>query len=62
MNVTSGNYAVTITDNNGCTATFTTGVNQPSAALNVSAFKTDELCHSDHGALIDITVNGGTGP
>lgn len=61
-NVASGNYAVTITDNNGCTATFTTGVNQPSAALNVSAFKTDELCHADHGALIDITVNGGTGP
>ncbi|MEP7264710.1 MAG: gliding motility-associated C-terminal domain-containing protein, partial [Bacteroidota bacterium] len=61
-NVTSGSYSVTVTDKNGCTTVYSTGVSQPAAALAVSAFKTDELCNNDHGALIDLTVSGGSTP
>jgi hypothetical protein len=61
-----GTYTVTVTDANGCTATQSQVITQPSA-LVLSVMKTDPTCEaisnppnlSEDGA-IDLTVSGGT--
>jgi hypothetical protein len=53
----AGTYTVTVTDNNGCSATSSYTINEP-AAINLSEVHTDEMTGSD--ATIDLTVFGGT--
>ncbi|WP_420388274.1 PKD domain-containing protein [Roseivirga sp.] len=57
--VTAGNYTVTVTDANGCTASVTATVNEP-APLTLSSSKVDVLCNGDATGSIDLTVSGGT--
>lgn len=58
-NVTSGNYNVTITDNNGCTATNNVTINQPTA-IQSSLTKVDVLCFGGSDGDINLSVSGGT--
>jgi gliding motility-associated-like protein len=53
-----GNYSVTITDDNGCTAVNTVSIIEPNA-LEGTSVSTDDL---GEGGTIDITVTGGTIP
>lgn len=62
QNLPAGNYQVTVTDANGCTAVFNNNVNQPAAALAVNGLVTDVLCHGALTGAVDVTVSGGTGP
>lgn len=59
--LSAGTYNVTVTDDNGCTATQSATITQPSA-INVSAIITDESCSGEGDGAIDITISGGQSP
>lgn len=59
--VPAGTYTVTLTDNNGCTATATGTVSQPPPiVINLNGNNPD--CNGDTNGSIISTVNGGTPP
>ncbi|MCW5906252.1 MAG: gliding motility-associated C-terminal domain-containing protein [Chitinophagales bacterium] len=55
-----GNYSVTVSDANNCTATTSATVSQPTAIV-LSTSKTDATCFGVANGSIDLTVSGGTG-
>lgn len=57
----AGNYAVTVTDADGCTSTATAAVTTPSGPSATDAV-TNALCHSGNTGAVDVTVSGGTAP
>lgn len=58
--LSAGTYNVTVTDENSCTTTSNTILNQPTP-LNSTVVITNALCNGGTGS-IDQTVTGGTGP
>ncbi|MCX2680546.1 T9SS type A sorting domain-containing protein [Galbibacter sp. EGI 63066] len=63
-NIPAGNYRVTVTDESGSTASFTTEfieITQPEA-ISLEAIVEDNLCYSDNQGSIDIAVSGGVSP
>jgi gliding motility-associated-like protein len=58
---TSGNYGVTVMDDNGCTETenFTVDIYP---TTTISADVTDNLCYGTPAGEIDVTLSGGTSP
>ncbi|MBL0343395.1 MAG: gliding motility-associated C-terminal domain-containing protein [Bacteroidetes bacterium] len=63
LNLSTGNYTVTITDANGCTLIQNASVSQPSAAISANATTTANIsCFSGNNGAIDVTVAGGTSP
>lgn len=59
----SGNYSVTITDANGCSAVSAAIVTQPSASVAASMNITQQVnCASGSNGAIDLTITGGTAP
>ena len=54
-------YSVTVTDANGCTATYSTVVTEPDAVMAVASI-TNILCNGAASGAIDLTVSGGTAP
>ncbi|WP_258540614.1 T9SS type B sorting domain-containing protein [Parvicella tangerina] len=54
-------YAVTATDNNGCTAALSIVITEPNA-VNIDAVVTNPLCASTMDGAIDITVNDANSP
>lgn len=62
VNVPSGNYSYTVTDNNGCTYSNSVFIAQPAQALNVTNTITDVNCFGESNGGIDLTVTGGTTP
>ncbi|MEL1245946.1 choice-of-anchor J domain-containing protein [Flavobacterium sp. DGU11] len=58
----AGNYSVTITDANGCTAVKNVTITQPAAALTASATSTNIACNGGSNGSISLTVSGGTAP
>ncbi|MCB0630863.1 MAG: gliding motility-associated C-terminal domain-containing protein [Saprospiraceae bacterium] len=61
-NLAAGDYSVTVTDGNGCTAEETFTVNDEESNLTVTKKKiTDALCHNSSNGAIDINVNNGSG-
>ncbi|MCX6198674.1 MAG: gliding motility-associated C-terminal domain-containing protein [Bacteroidetes bacterium] len=59
--VVAGNYSVTITDGNGCTASATATVTQP-AALVMNSTVTNVSCAGGANGSVDVTVQGGVFP
>ncbi|MCX6273950.1 MAG: PKD domain-containing protein [Bacteroidetes bacterium] len=55
----AGNYTVTITDANGCTATATTTVTQPTL-LTAAASSTPVLCNAGSDGTATVVANNGT--
>ncbi len=52
-------YTVTVTDANGCTATASAIINEPSA-LTITTSAMDESCNIGNDGQVSATVNGGT--
>ena len=59
--VNAGGYDITVTDNNGCTATSSVVVTEP-ADLIALAVGSDVLCNSGNDGSIDLTITGGSVP
>lgn len=57
--VLAGNYTVTVTDNNSCTATVSAAIAEP-AALSATEAHTDITCNGANDGTITITTTGGT--
>ncbi len=61
-NLCSGSYSVTLTDNNGCTATNSYTLNDPAALVaSISSF-TDLLCNNQCTGSATVSVTNGTAP
>jgi len=60
-NLISGNYSVTVTDANGCTAIAQTQVTQPTQ-LTSAANATNILCFGQSNGSVNVVANGGTPP
>ncbi|MBK7871247.1 MAG: gliding motility-associated C-terminal domain-containing protein [Saprospiraceae bacterium] len=58
--IPSGNYAVTVTDENGCTALASTTLSQPSA-INAVPTVTNATCTGSGNGAISLAVTGGIG-
>ncbi len=59
--VVVGTYTNTITDANGCSATSTTVITEPSA-IQTQVNTVNVNCYGDSTGSIDLTVSGGTAP
>ncbi len=57
----AGSYDLTVTDNSGCSETFTFTVNQPTS-IDINSFITDVACNGDNSGVIDVNPSGGTPP
>ncbi len=55
-----GNYSVSVTDNNGCSASSSFTIIQPSSPLSVTGIVTPVSCNGANDGSIDITASGGT--
>ncbi len=60
-NLNVGNYSVMITDANGCTATSTVSISQPSA-LVVTPSSTNITCYGLNDGTASVAVTGGVAP
>ena len=61
-NLTAAAYSVIVQDANGCTATSSVTVNQPAAALSVSASSSPITCFGYTNGKAWVTAQGGTAP
>jgi gliding motility-associated-like protein len=59
--LTTGTYSVIVTDANNCTSTFSAGITQPAAAINVTGTVTNINCFGGSTGAINITPSGGVG-
>lgn len=57
--LTAGNYALTVTDANGCTTTATFAIGEP-AALSITLDAVTNTTDGGSNGAIDVTVGGGT--
>lgn len=60
-NLPAGNYSLTVTDENGCTAVAQASILEP-PALFVDLEVTDAICHGDATGEIIVNTTGGTPP
>ncbi len=61
-NLSAGTYSVTVTDANGCTATGSVLLTQPSSELTVGLAKTDVLCEGSSTGTASVSASGGLPP
>ena len=57
----AGTYTVTVTDANGCTASQSFTITQPTV-LDGTTFKTDVSCNGGSNGTATVSITGGTGP
>lgn len=60
-NLSTGSYAVTVTDSKGCTAQLTQNISNP-VPISSLIVKTDLNCHGDQNGTATLTVSGGKAP
>lgn len=60
INVGAGNYTVIVTDANGCTASTSAIITEPSLLVATPSI-TNALCNGDNNGIIDLQVSGGNG-
>ncbi len=60
FNGPAGTYSVNVTDENGCTASATYTIYQPTA-ITITGIVTNARCYQGETGAIDITVTGGAG-
>ncbi|GAA4335550.1 LamG-like jellyroll fold domain-containing protein [Flaviaesturariibacter amylovorans] len=60
--LSAGTYSVTVTDGRGCTASGSSSITQPAAALTATAVATGVSCYGGSNGAIDVSVSGGTAP
>ncbi len=60
--ISAGTYTVTVTDANGCIATGTTTIAEPSAIAVSTASIINADCHGASTGSISVTASGGTAP
>lgn len=60
IHLTADTYTVTVTDDNGCTASATTTITEP-AVISLSTTQIDVTCNGGNNGSIDLTPSGGTG-
>ena len=58
--LTAGTYTCVVTDNNGCTQSFSTTLTEPTALLSTSS-STPDMCNAGNGTA-SVSISGGTGP
>jgi len=56
-NLASGNYSVTVTDHNGCSASATASVN-PAGSFTITVTTTNDLCYGASTGSATVTVTG----
>ncbi len=61
QNITSGNYTVTVTDQNVCTITYTVSVSGTAGPIT-SIVSSNISCNGNADGFIDLTVNSGIAP
>ncbi|MFN7117923.1 MAG: SdrD B-like domain-containing protein [Saprospiraceae bacterium] len=61
VNLAAGNYTVTITDANGCTATNTVIINQPPDLVLIMSGDT-LVCPGENTGFVKASISGGTSP
>ena len=62
QNLPSGNYDVVVKDNNNCTLTVSTRINEPDSALALAFTTIDNACFGASTGIITATASGGTSP
>ncbi|WP_367392859.1 DNRLRE domain-containing protein [Lewinella sp. LCG006] len=62
VNIPAGNYTVTVTDANGCTANASTFIVINSDGPTITTTKVDVVCFGDATGSIDLTASGTTPP
>jgi len=60
QNLTANTYALTVTDNNGCTATGSYIVNQPTALAFANAVTKNIRCRNGNDGFVTVSVSGGS--
>lgn len=60
-NIPAGNYCLTATDNNSCTATVCDTITQPTA-LTATTSHTDVTCNGLNNGTVTVNTSGGTSP
>ncbi|NNC85563.1 MAG: T9SS type A sorting domain-containing protein [Bacteroidia bacterium] len=60
-NLSAGNYTITVTDNNSCTAVHTLSINAP-GSMNITVSKSNVNCFGGSDGTATIAVSGGTAP
>jgi gliding motility-associated-like protein len=60
--LTAGNYSVTVTDDNGCTASDNTTLTEPPAVTATIASFTDVLCNGGNDGSATVNAGGGSAP
>jgi gliding motility-associated-like protein len=60
-NLAPGNYTVTVTDANGCTASANVNITEPTI-LGASTTSTDVTCNGLNNGTANVTASGGTAP
>ena len=61
IGLTAGTYSVTVTDANGCTATESVTLTEPTL-LSALATATNVSCNGGNDGTVDLSVTGGTAP
>ncbi|MBK8927800.1 MAG: gliding motility-associated C-terminal domain-containing protein [Crocinitomicaceae bacterium] len=60
--LSSGNYSVIVTDNNGCIDTLNFAMTELLPLVLTNAYTSDPLCYGDANGSSLVQANGGTGP